>query len=369
MNVDRMITLAIHTYEKAVALKMTLEGEGVSAVISNVNLSNPAISSGVRVRIYEKDLPLALRIVENPEIFSSSESSQLSKPSILVPVDFSDYSYRACLIAFSLAKLHKAKISLIHSYIYAHTIDKFRQMGSQDISIKELNEKIEKNAYDEMSHFSDKIKEQIKLGVIPAVKFDTSIVEGVPEDSIGEKAKSLKPQIIVMGTRGSGKKEKELIGSVTCEVLDSCHFPVFAVPESANIFEISELRHILFFCNNEQEDIVALDTLYRLFPDLSLNVTIANIPHKSIAIIDSFVSTENDLISYCKENYPRFNFNLRSIHLDNINAEFANIETYQQIDLIVVPNKKKNVFSRFFNPSLAHKILLHADIPMMTIPV
>ena len=74
---------------------------------------------------------------------------------------------------------------------------------------------------------------------------------GVPEDSIGEKAKSLKPQIIVMGTRGSGKKEKELIGSVTCEVLDSCHFPVFAVPESANIFEINELRHILFFCNND----------------------------------------------------------------------------------------------------------------------
>ena len=35
----------------------------------------------------------------------------------------------------------------------------------------------------------------------------------------------------------------------------------------------------------------------------------------------------------------------------------------------VVPNKKKNVFARFFNPTLAHKILFHADIPMMTIPV
>ena len=369
MSIDRMITLAIHTYEKAVVLKSTLENEGVSAVISNVNLSSPTISSGVRVRIYEKDLPLALRIVENPEIFSSNTGFQSTIPSILVPIDFSDYSYRACLMAFSLAKLHKAKISIIHSYMYAHTLDKIRQMGEQDFSIGELNEKIEKVASEEMTHFSSKLKEQIKIGVIPAIKFETTIVEGVPEDSIGDYSKALKPQLIIMGTRGAGKKEKELIGSVTGEVLDTCQFPVFAVPESANIFEITELKHILFFCNNEQEDIVALDTMYRLLPNISLNVTIANVPHKSVPIIDSFVSTENDLISYCKENYPRFNFNLRSISLDNIKSEFDHISTYQQIDLIVVPNKKKNVFSRFFNPSLAHKILLHADIPMMTIPV
>ena len=50
-------------------------------------------------------------------------------------------------------------------------------------------------------------------------------------------------------------------------------------------------------------------------------------------------------------------------------TEFSKVEENDGIDLIVVPNKKKNVFSRFFNPSLAHKILLHADIPMLTIPI
>ena len=50
-----------------------------------------------------------------------------------------------------------------------------------------------------------------------------------------EYAKGIKPQLIIMGTRGTEKKEKELIGSVTGEVLDGCRFPVLAIPETANI--------------------------------------------------------------------------------------------------------------------------------------
>jgi hypothetical protein len=39
MAEDRLITVAIHTYDYAVALKTFLEGEGVKAVLQNVNLS------------------------------------------------------------------------------------------------------------------------------------------------------------------------------------------------------------------------------------------------------------------------------------------------------------------------------------------
>lgn len=69
MTPDRLITVAIHTYEKASALRNLLESEGVPAVLQNVNLTQPVVSSGVRVRIRETDLPLALRIIENSEVF------------------------------------------------------------------------------------------------------------------------------------------------------------------------------------------------------------------------------------------------------------------------------------------------------------
>ena len=63
----RYITVAIHTYEKAIALRALLESEGIAVELNNVNLEVPGFSSGVRVRIPETDLPLALRIIENKE--------------------------------------------------------------------------------------------------------------------------------------------------------------------------------------------------------------------------------------------------------------------------------------------------------------
>ncbi len=64
---DRFITVAIHTYDRAVALRALLESQGVEVEFRNVNIEHPVVSSGVRVRIRENDLPLALRIIENRE--------------------------------------------------------------------------------------------------------------------------------------------------------------------------------------------------------------------------------------------------------------------------------------------------------------
>ncbi|MDR3262150.1 MAG: DUF2007 domain-containing protein, partial [Tannerella sp.] len=103
---EKLITLAIHTYEKAQILKTILESEGIEVCIHNVNLIQPVISAGVRVRIKESDLPHALRIIEG--IKSLNESAKNKYPEdtvkrILIPVDFSDYSGKACEIGINYA--------------------------------------------------------------------------------------------------------------------------------------------------------------------------------------------------------------------------------------------------------------------------
>ena len=65
MGDDKLITIAIYTYEKAQILKGILENEDIPVAIQNVNLIQPVISSGVRVRIREQDLPHALQILEH----------------------------------------------------------------------------------------------------------------------------------------------------------------------------------------------------------------------------------------------------------------------------------------------------------------
>ena len=51
MSEDRLITVAIHTYEHAVQLKNLLESEGVPVALHNVNLTHPVVSSGVSLII------------------------------------------------------------------------------------------------------------------------------------------------------------------------------------------------------------------------------------------------------------------------------------------------------------------------------
>lgn len=375
MEEDRLITVAIHTYDHAVALKNLLEREGVAAVLHNVNLSTPVVSSGVRVRIKEADLPQALRIIENSEIFAPAkdcvESSDNSEPVILVPVDFSDYSMKATLMAFDVAYRHKAHIMLLHSFINPALSKRVQLTDSFSFELAESQEvenALMRAARITMDLFETQLRQHIKNGEIPPVKFSNLITEGVPEDVINETAKNLSPILIVMGTRGAERKEEELIGSVTAEVLDSCKFPVFSIPENVTLERMADISHILFFSNLEQEDLLAIEAIYRLFKHLPVEVTIVHIPGKK-ELSSSDRKAIKSLVEYCRNHYQSFTFNSDEIALGNLGDDYRRIAREHKVNLVALPNKKRNVFFRFFNPSLAHKLLLHADISMLVIPV
>lgn len=369
MNTDRFITVAIHTYERAVLLKSILENEGISVVLNNVNLETPVISSGIRVRIKESDLPLALRIIENLDIFSSGDYSGDTQ-SIVVPVDFSQYSLQAATSAFFLAKHHKATIKLLHTFIdprVSSNIQLTDKLTYEIVEEEECKQLIE-NAREAMDVFVEKIKGMIKEGTIPAVKFSTDILEGVPEDVIGEFAKKNKPLLIVMGTRDAAQKEKDLIGSVTAEVFNTSRFPVFSIPQSVSLSVTNRINHVVFFCNLDQEDILAFDIMYRIFKEMVKKVTIAYVPGKKHLFMGGNESVDA-LAAYCKAHYSELTFDVKPFALETLSTDFYDLERLSHIDLIAMPNKKKNVFSRMFNPGLAHKILINADIPMMVIPI
>lgn len=372
MSDERLITVAIHTYEKAILLKTLLENEGVEVALQNVNLLTPVVSSGVRVRIKERDLPLALRIIENAEIFSHPQHQYDTKEvaPILVPTDFSDYSTHAAIIGFEIAHKIKSKIVFLHSFIDPSRTDNLQLTDafSYDAVNSEEQAAVEIEINELMKEFTDKIKEKIKCGEIPPVKFSSIVTEGVPEESIIEFTRTNPTSLIVMGTRGAGKKEREMIGSVTAEVLDSCRVPAFTVPESAPLLSTSTISDVLFFSNLEQEDILALDSFHRMFPDHKFSITIVHIPGKKDRR-ETVGNAINALLSYCREHYPAYTFNVREVRLASIVDDFKEIAATQPINLIVAPNKKRNIFTRLFNPSIAHRLLFHADIPMMVIPV
>lgn len=121
---DELVTVAIHTYEKAQILKSILEANSIPAVITSVNIIQPNPAGSYRVKIRKSDLPEALPILENTDLSyvektgeekNRSKDKEIKKE-ILVPTDFSDSSMRACEFAFRLAKDLGCEIKLMHVF-------------------------------------------------------------------------------------------------------------------------------------------------------------------------------------------------------------------------------------------------------------
>ncbi len=375
MTQERFITVAIHTYDKALALRSLLEREGVEVQFRNVNIEQPVVSSGIRVRIREKDLPLALRIIENREIFSDPivpvRQGNPSLP-VLVPVDFSENSMLAATTAFEIAYNHGSRIQLLHTYIDPYIAGSMQLSDSLTYELADAGAraKIANASEAQMRHFAARLRDKIKSGELPPVKFDTHVMEGVPEDAINEYTKTNNPFIIVMGTRNAKRKELDLIGSVTAEVLDKCRFAVLALPEPpAHNKADFKVENVLFFSNIEQEDILAIDALYRIFPKAKARVSIVSLPGKKSRFIRNTAQATAAIREYCTQNFKNYTFVTDYIDIEHPADEFKRLNDKENFDLIVVPNKKKNVFSRLFSPSLPHKMLYASDIPTLVIPV
>ncbi len=370
----RLITLAIHTYDRAQAVRMLLESEGIHVTLQNVNLEQPEVSSGVRIRIPVSDLPLALRIVENPDIFSGTTSYQYTPAShrtIIVPTDFSGHSLNATRMAVRLAAARKADLAFIHAYIDPRMSGSVQLSDNltYDTAETEATEHIVSAANGQMEKFAESLRAMMKSGELPMARFSTDVVEGVPEEAIVQFAKERSPYLVVMGTRAAERKEKEMIGSVTAEVLDESRFTVLSVPEGLSADGCQAPGNILFFSNLDQEDILAMDTLYRYFPDAQSNVTIVHIPVRNRFTDRTAGRSAIALSEYCRKTFSHFSFKNVPVSPKNALEELEQLQRETKFDLIVVPNRRRNALVRMFSPTLVHRILFRADVPMLVIPV
>lgn len=353
-----------------------LEAEGIIVTFQNVNLQEPVVSAGVRVRISEHDLPMALRIIEAPHIFCSADiSRQEDSHSVLVPVDFRPYSMVAAEHAIRIAAIHKADVCLLHSYIDPNEESAMQLSASLNYNVgidEEERSRLESDATAMLDKFTAQLRAKMKSGELPPVKLICKVVEGVPEDSIIEYARINPPLLVVMGTRASREKEQELIGSVTAEVLDQCQNTVLAIPDG-NQSDGTHISQVVFFTNLEQEDLLAIDVLCRVFITDKPRICLVSIPPKKrLKLLRNATHDLESLAEYCRAHYPGCTFSTDTVDLSKISTDARLLEKIvsdYNPDLMVIPNKRKNAFTRLFSPSLAHRVLFSTDTPVLAIPV
>ncbi len=367
---DKLVTLAIHSFEKAQILKTILENKDIEVYIHNVNLIQPVVSAGVRVRIKESDLPAALKIIESMKFSLEDDETEEGAPStmVLVPIDFSEYSLQACKFAFNYAQSIKGEVILLHAYFspfFSNPLpvgDLIGYSTSEELAIKDVLTQVNKD----MGNFKNIIQRMMEKGDIPYVKFNTIIREGVPEEEIIRYAREANPALIIMGTRGKHQKDIDLIGSVTAEVIDRTRVPLFAFPDQTHLDKLEDIKNIAFVTNFQQRDLVSFEFLVKFLAIKNLTVHFVYLSPSKDNTWDEIKLA--GIKEYFMKQYSNLSINYKVIKGENVLEKLDEYIQKEKIDAISLTNKRRNVFSRLFNPSMARRMLFHNDTPLIIFP-
>ncbi|MDR1699049.1 MAG: universal stress protein [Prevotellaceae bacterium] len=363
---EKLVTVAIHTFGRAQILKTLLEREGIETYIQDVDPLAPAVSAGVRVRINDKDLPRALKVIEEMNAALEKETDD-EKPKkqkkILVPIDFSEHSKKACELSFHLAATMKAEITILHTYFSPiYTGMPIGETLTYEMNEEETLIKVIRKVKAEVDTYEKDLHAKITEGKLPVIKFKMEMREGVPEEEIIRFAQQEEPVLIVMGTRGKHQKESDLIGSVTAEVIERSRVPVLAIPEGTSLTDWDKLKNIAYATNFDQKDLLAFEKLTQLLEPFAYKV---HLVHISANAENSWNEIKLEGIkAYFKKHYPKIKTEYAIIQSDDIATSLDEYIHKNDINILSLTTHKRNIFTRLFNPSIARKMIFHTDTPM-----
>ncbi len=365
---DRFTTLATLTYSKALILKSVLESEGMETRLHNASQLRPIVTSDVRVQVRESDMSRALDVMRRSDWLSDDADAPLASDVVLIPVDFSPCSLRACEAGFSFAALTHSEVVLMHvcfTPIYANPLqygDFFRLTASgHEADIEATMSKVNTD----LKEFSDRIASKIQSRELPDVKYHCVLRDGIPEEEILRYSHKVQPRLIVMGTRGSGGKDMEAMGSVTAEIIERTEVPVLAIPVNAHLHDLSAGGHMALLTSFDQRDLMAFDALINNFRPMNCSIDLLHLTHDT-------ANTWNEvklagIKEYFSRQYPGLDIDYSILPNDQLLQSLDSYIHEHHIDIVATTSYKRNIFARLINPGMASKVLFHNDIPLLVL--
>ncbi len=133
---------------------------------------------------------------------------------ILVPIDSSEIAERAIMQAIKVNRFGEAEIHIIYV---------------ADINRLAINAYLSTNVLNEIEKAGDKILNKAADLFPESMKVTKVYRTGDPAEAIEEYADEIKPDLIIMGSRGLGFVRGVLLGSVSKSVLEDAKCPVLIV--------------------------------------------------------------------------------------------------------------------------------------------
>ncbi len=170
---------------------------------------------------------------------------------ILCPTDFSKNATNAVRYAAALAEGISARVIIIHIY------DKPVMFSNAPLTrIAHAEEQIKANAEAQMVKLVNQLKRKYKN-----VSFETMARDGFHAETLLKVAQKLTVDLIVMGSTGTSKLERLLIGSTTSRIIRDAPCPVLSIPKNAEFKGVNKI----VFATDLNEDNISSASMISIF--------------------------------------------------------------------------------------------------------
>lgn len=166
------------------------------------------------------------------------DQPELSLNSIVYATDFSVCSQNAGLYAKLLAQYFPASLFVTHAFILSHSA---MEVEIDNKTVSQQRKDLQILLTNKASLLGDN-----------SVKATPVLIEGDPETAIPAFAEDHAPSLLVLGTHGGNRIERELIGSVAEQILRSTRWPSLTVgphvaPASTTTFPFNRILYATDF--------------------------------------------------------------------------------------------------------------------------
>lgn len=272
---------------------------------------------------------------------------------ILFPTDFSSSADNALAYAIEFARKMNSKLTLFNTFtfpVYATEMAVEANMTEQirtdsEVALKQLEDRIH--------------------SIAPDIETEFSTSWGFAADEIISKAKEMNADLIIMGTEGAGGIKRLLFGSNTAEVVSRSSCPVLAVPTGC-VFK--NFRRIAFATGCHDSEIPYIGKALDFAKHFNAVFSLLHISGTAFSSPIEFIHIENFREKMRKE-FNQQGIEISLLDISDIAHGLTNILYKDDIDMMVIAHKKRNLLSQFLYPSISKKITYHSASPLLVLPV
>lgn len=365
---SRLTTVVRPGYiHRAYYLKELLSNAGIESIIINQGIDIAQAENEIELQVDEEDVPLALEVIEGGSLYHDTEPKEpfsviTSVKNILVPVDFSQYSYNAAKYALHVADQKDASIMFVHAFYDAVSNPlNYESFYSYPADLSDTRHEMETDALEKMKGFRTSMEKYLNIEGISKLKIKNRIMAGTAEDVILSMAETGQFDLIITGSRAT-VLTNSWFGTFTNNLIEKSNIPVLAIPEEA-VYKKSLLKRLMYATNFDKTDGIAIRKLLSIAAPLDCQLHIVHIDETDD---NPFINFD---LAHFKQKYAANIANTKMTFDLIVNEDIVKgMQDYineKKIDILAVNTHKKNIITSFLKPSITKELLIRTPVPLL----